>query len=361
MPVDAQAPAAGPDEGSAAGGNRHRSGPHRSVPRRSVPRGSGTGKYLAGKLGQAVGTLAFVLVFNFFLFRMLPGDPVKLYTRGRNVSGEQLRMLRAELNRPISEQFLTYLSNPFANVNSARFSAPVWDLIGERIIPTVVLVGTASVLAAVIGIWLGQRSAWKRGSTFDKATTATTLTLYSMPEFWLGMLLLIVFSTGVAGIPGVFPSGGMISPGIEMSSVEGWLDVAWHLVLPATTLTLVYLAQYTLIMRSSLLDEMREDYLVTARAKGLKDKAVRRRHAVPNALLPTLTLIFINVGFVVSGAITVETVFSWPGLGLLTFEALSGPDIALLQALFLLFSIGVVVANLCADVLYAVLDPRVRG
>ncbi len=134
------------------------------------------------------------------------------------------------------------------------------------------------------------------------------------------------------------------------------MSLAW-----VTTLTLVYLAEYALVMRSSLVDEMDEDYLTTARAKGLMDRYVRRRHAVPNAMLPTITLIFLNLGFTVSGAITVETVFSWPGLGLLSYEALRGPDVALLQAIFLLFSIGVVLANLVADLLYAVIDPRVRS
>lgn len=131
-------------------------------------------------------------------------------------------------------------------------------------------------------------------------------------------------------------------------------------MLPVTTLTLAYLAEYALVMRSSLLDELAEDYVTTARAKGLQDKLVRRRHAVPNAMLPTTTLVFLNLGFVISGAITVETVFSWPGLGLLSYDALSGPDLPLLQALFLLFSLSIVAFNLIADILYAVLDPRVR-
>jgi peptide/nickel transport system permease protein len=166
---------------------------------------------------------------------------------------------------------------------------------------------------------------------------------------------------GVAFIPGIFPIGGIITPGVDPRSPAGWLDIAWHMVLPVTTLMAVYLAEYALVMRASLSDEMGQDYLTVARAKGLMDRDVRRRHAVPNAMLPTITLIFMNLGFVVSGAITVETVFSWPGLGLLSYEALRGPDIALLQAIFLLFSIGVIVANIAADLLYAVLDPRVRA
>ena len=317
--------------------------------------------YVVRRVLTGLGTMAFVLVFNFFLFRLLPGDPISLYTRGRNMDREQLRDLRRELNRPVGEQFLGYLANPFSSgVDSTQFSRPVWDVIGDYIWPTLVLLVTATALSAIIGIAIGIKGGWRRGSTFDRTSTGVTLTLYAMPEFWLGMVLLILFSTGVGVFPGVFPSGGTLTPGIEPWSVEGVLDQAWHLTLPALTLTLAYLAEYALVMRSSLVDEVRQDYLVTARAKGLMDKLVRRRHAVPNALLPTITLVFLNIGFVVSGAITVETVFSWPGLGLLSYQAIRGPDIPLLQAIFLLFSLAVVVANIVADVAVAALDPRVR-
>jgi peptide/nickel transport system permease protein len=319
-------------------------------------------RYAVRSIASGLGTLLFVVVFNFFLFRMLPGDPIGLYTRGRNVPPEQIEKLRAELDRPLAEQFLGYLANPFSStINSARFNQPVWSLIGDRVAATLLLVGTSIVLASIIGTWLGIRSAWRRGERFDNVTTGVTLTLYSMPEFWLGMILLIVFGVGVGVVPGMFPIGGIVTPGVDPTSLEGLLDVAWHMVLPVTTLTAVYLAEYALVMRASLLDEMGQDYLTVARAKGLMDKVVRRRHAVPNAMLPTITLIFMNLGFVISGAITVETVFSWPGLGLLAYDALRGPDIALLQAIFLLFSIGVILANIAADLVYAVLDPRVRA
>jgi peptide/nickel transport system permease protein len=225
----------------------------------------------------------------------------------------------------------------------------------------VLLLGTATILSAVIGIAMGIRGGWSRGGSFDRASTGISLTLYAMPEFWLGMVLLILLSTGIGPLPGIFPSGGTITPGVDKWSLEGIVDQAWHLFLPALTLTLAYLAEYALVMRSSLVDELRQDYLTTARAKGMRDKRVRRRHAVPNALLPTVTLVFLNIGFVVSGAITVETVFSWPGLGLLSYQAIRGPDIPLLQAIFLLFSIAVVVANLVADIVVAAVDPRVRS
>jgi peptide/nickel transport system permease protein len=327
-------------------------------------RGAGRGgllHYAVRRVLTGLGTMAFVLVFNFFLFRMLPGDPISLYTRGRNVDREQLRELRRALDQPIGTQFLDYVRNPFsAGVDSTQFSRPVWDVIGDYVWPTLVLLVTATLFSAAIGIAIGIKGGWRRGSTFDRTSTGATLTLYAMPEFWLGMVLLILFSTGVGPFPGIFPSGGTLTPGLDQWSVEGVLDQAWHLFLPALTLTLAYLAEYALVMRASLIDETRQDYLTTARAKGLMDKLVRRRHAVPNALLPTITLVFLNVGFIVSGAITVETVFSWPGLGLLSYQAIRGPDVPLLQAIFLLFSLSVVVANIVADVVVAAVDPRVR-
>ena len=317
---------------------------------------------MASRVLRAIVTLVFVVIFNFFLFRMLPGDPIGLYTRGRNQDAEQLLELRRALNKPLLEQFLTYMRNPFDQaIDSTRFSRPVWGMIGERVWPTILLLGTAILVASIVGIWIGIRAGWKPGGRFDRMSTGATLMLYSMPEFWLGMMLLIVFSVGAFGIPGIFPVGGMSTPGVDTSTPIGWLNVLWHLVLPCTTLILIYLADYALVMRASLIDERKQEYLTLARAKGLRDAVVRKRHAVPNALLPTITLIFLSLGFVVTGAITVETVFSWPGLGLLTYEALRGPDIPLLQAIFLMFSIAVIVANLIAELLYVVFDPRVRS
>ena len=183
-----------------------------------------------------------------------------------------------------------------------------------------------------------------------------TMTTYSMPDFWLGMLLLTVFGVSL----GWFPIGGLEDPSSDATGVAHLADQARHMVLPAVTLTIAYLGEYALVMRSSLVETMREDYLVLARAKGLRDVVVRNRHAVPNALLPVVTLAAINFGFVLSGAIAVEAIFSWPGLGLASYEAIHGPDLPMLQGLFLVFSASVIVFNLLADLLYAALDPRVR-
>jgi peptide/nickel transport system permease protein len=306
----------------------------------------------------------FVLVMNFFLFRVLPGDPARTLGRGRFRTEEQLEAFRAQygLDQPLAQQFLTYLQNT-AHLDlgiSLRYRVPVSELIVDRLWPTLLLVGISTVLATLIGVYLGILGAWRRGSAFDRGMTSSTLTLYSMPEWFLGLILIAALSVGFGGVEGVFPTGGLQSASVD----PGWwnvaLDVAWHLVLPVTTLTLAYLAEYALIMRSSLLDEMGEDYVVTARAKGLRDVEVRRRHAVRNALLPTTTLAAINIGFVVSGAITVEYVFSLPGLGLLAQEALSIPDYWVLQGTFLIASAAVIVANFLVNVVYGLLDPRVR-
>jgi peptide/nickel transport system permease protein len=182
-----------------------------------------------------------------------------------------------------------------------------------------------------------------------------------MPEWWLGLLLIYLFAVGAGPLPGLFPTGGLHSPDVDPTSLAGVVDVAWHLALPVLTLTLAYLADYALIMRSSLLDEIGEDYLTTARAKGLRDVQVRNRHAVRNALLPTTTVIALSIGFVVTGAITVETVFSIPGLGLLATEALSVPDYWVLQGTLLVSTAAVILANLGANLVYGLLDPRVRS
>jgi peptide/nickel transport system permease protein len=321
--------------------------------------------YAGAKVLGALGSLFFVLVVNFFLFRVLPGDPARTLGRGRFRTEEALERFRGQygLDEPLFQQFLTFLQNTMTGELgvSLRYRAPVADLILDRLWPTVLLVGTSTLLATLIGVYLGMVSAWNRGRGLDKVSTWSSLTLYSMPEWWLGLLLIAGLAVGIGPLPGIFPTGGLHSVDVEPGTVAYALDTAWHLTLPVLTLTLAYLADYALIMRSSLLDELGEDYLVTARAKGLRDVDVRRHHAVRNALLPTTTLIAINIGFVVSGAITVETVFSIPGLGLLASEALEIPDYWVLQGAFLVASGAVILANLAANLLYGVLDPRVRS
>ncbi len=325
---------------------RDSSGRHRTI------------RYVGSRVAGSLVSLFAVIVTSFFLFRIIPGDPVRAMTHGRPVSIEQKEQLAADfgLDKPLVEQFFDYLWGVVRLDlgQSFQFNRPVTDLIGERLWPTVLLVGTSLVISALIGLTLGIRAAWRHGSSGDRVSTGLALTLWSVPSFWLGLILIVIFSSTV----GWFPTGGMRSSG-----VSGWEvvpDVAHHMVLPVTTLVAVLYAQYLMVMRSSLLDEMGSDYIVTARAKGLRDVLVRRRHAVPNALLPTVTLLFVNLGFVVFGSVLVETIFSWPGLGELFYSGLNVPDLPLVQGLFVLFSAAVILMNLLADLLYPVIDPRVR-
>jgi peptide/nickel transport system permease protein len=322
--------------------------------------GSGLARTLAVKITSATITLFFVLVANFFLFRVLPADPAKNLTHNSALTASQLAAINKTfgLGLPLPQQFWNYLVQTLHGNLGRSFvdQLPVSHKIGLALWPTVLLVGTSTILSTVIGVWIGVRGGWNRGSRFDKTSTAFVNVLYAMPDFWLGMVLLIT----LAGKLALFPDGGMNSFAGSTSGLAGLGDLLWHLALPCLVLTLVYLAEYSLVMRSSLIDELKADYLMTARAKGLRDDLVRRRHAVPNALLPSITLIMLNLGFVISGAITTETVFSWPGLGRLSYEALNAPDYPTLEGCFLLFSAAVIAANLIGDLLLTMFDPRVR-
>ena len=319
-----------------------------------------TARLITTKLLGSLATLAFVVVFNFLLFRVIASDPVANLFRGRNLSDSQRDQLTHEFGLDGSklDQFWAYVKQTlsFNFGRSYVTNQSVWGEIVDRAPATIALVGVSAILSAVIGVLMGIAAAWKRGSATDYLATGFTMTTYSMPEAWLGMILLSVFAVAL----GWFPVGGIQDPNGDPDGLGHLLDQAKHMVLPALTLTLAYLGEYALVMRSSLLDTMREDYLVLARAKGLRDVSVRNRHAVPNALLPVVTLLAINCGFVLSGAIVVETIFSWPGLGLATYDAIGGPDLPMLQGMFLVFSAAVILFNLIADLLYVALDPRVR-
>jgi peptide/nickel transport system permease protein len=317
-------------------------------------------RFIAAKVAGSLVTLIFVVCFNFFLFRVVEGDPVANLYRGRNLSEHQRESLTKQfgLDKSQGAQFVSYLKQTLT-LNFGRSytgNAPVWGEIKRKAGPTIALVGISAILSAVFGVLLGIAAAWRRRTRTDYAVTAFSVGTYSMPDFWLGMVLLTLFAVTL----GWFPVGGLEDPASTATGLGHVADQAKHMFLPCLTLTVGYLGEYAIIMRSSLLDTMREDYLVLARAKGLRDVLVRNRHAVPNAILPVVALLAINFGFVLSGAIAVEAIFSWPGLGLATYEALKGPDLPMLQGLFLVFSASVIFFNLVADLLYGYLDPRVR-
>ncbi len=319
-----------------------------------------TRRYLLSKILQAVLTLLFVLVFNFFLFRGL-GDPTQLLAKQRgNLTPSALAQLRSQLglDLPLPQQFVNYLKQSAqGNLGLTFDNQPVSSEIAKAVWPTVLLIGTSTVASIALGIWIGIAQGWRWGSRFDQTWLGITLVLYSMPEFWFGLLMIMLFSVTWS----IFPSGGMETAASTLTGFAHIADILNHLALPFFVLTVSYLAEYSLIMRSSLMEVLGDDFILVARAKGVRERMVRRRHAVPNALLPTMTVTILSLGYVLGGAIVIEAIFSWPGLGRLTYTAIGNQDYALLQGLFLLFSAAVIVSNLIADLLYSYLDPRVRA
>lgn len=320
-----------------------------------------SGRWLAGKVGAAVLTLIFVLIFNFFLFRAV-GDPTTQLARLPGATDAEIAQLREDygLDKPLVGQFVDYLGDT-ARLDlgvSQKSREEVWDEILHALPWTLLLVGTGTLLATLIGSWMGVVAATKRGTKTDDGLLGFSLFTYAAPEYWIGIILILVFAVWLPW----FPAGQQVTPGVEFTS---WFAEAWnvvdHLVLPATAMTLMLLGQYFLIMRSSMVDVMTEDYIVVKRAIGLPRERVINRHAVPNALLPLVTIAAIQFGAVAGGAITIETVFSWPGLGELSFNAITDKDFPVLQGTFLVFSFGVILANLLADCLYFALDPRVKA
>jgi len=310
-------------------------------------------------------TLAFVLAFNFFLFRGV-GDPTTQLLRGHaGITGQAVRRLQHELglDLPLPQQFVHYVKETAQGHlgYSYFYNIPVRTVIAQRIWPTILLVGLSTVASTAIGIWIGIAQGWRRGTAFDQSMLGFTLFTYSMPEFWFGLLMIMAFAVGVGPFPALFPTGGYETTGANLVGMSHIVDVLNHMILPFFVLTVAYLGEYSLIMRSSLLETLGEDFITTARAKGVRDNRVLYGHAVPNALLPTMTVTILSFGFVISGAITIELIFNWPGLGLLTATAVDQRDFPILQGLFLLFSASVIVANLVADLLYSYLDPRVRA
>jgi peptide/nickel transport system permease protein len=319
-----------------------------------------SGRWLAGKVVAALLTFVFVLIVNFFLFRVM-GDPTNQLAKLPQSTPKEIKQLRHDygLDRPLIGQFGVYVKDT-AELDlgtSQRSRQAVWDEITEALPWTLLLVGTGTVIATLIGSWLGVIAATRRGKRTDNNLLGFSLFTYAAPEYWLGIILILVLAVWIP----IFPSGLQMTPGEEFSSFPAEaLNVAEHLVLPATAMTLMLLGQYFLIMRSSMVDVLTEDFITVKRATGLPWDRVVRRHAVPNALLPLVTLSAIQFGAIAGGAITIETIFSWPGLGLLSYEAINARDFPVLQGTFLVFSAAVILANLLADCLYFYLDPRVQ-
>jgi peptide/nickel transport system permease protein len=307
--------------------------------------------------------------FNFFVFRIMPGNPISILIAPQLIyEAPELAAFLEQmwgLNQPLHIQYLSYIANMFTFQFGLSFTEgyrPVVESIAARLPNTLLLMGTAAILTIIIGVIVGISSAAKRGGKYDMGMVTTALTFYAVPTFWLGMVFILLFGFywqiwfGFS----LFPMGGTISRPPPTDPLLRVMDIGWHLVLPATTLALVSYGGYMLVMRNNLIDVLTEDYIVTARAKGVDERSVLYKHALRNAILPLVTMVALTFGFLITGATLTETVFNWYGLGRLIFESVTLQNYPVLQAIFYIMALTVIIANFIADMLYGFLDPRVR-
>ncbi len=318
-------------------------------------------KQIAVRIAWSFGLILAVIVMCFSLVHLAPGDAA-LVIAGDSGAGdpELIEEIREDLG--LDDPYLIQLSRYVGDVASGdlgtsyRFNESVTSLIGDRIWPTILLVTTALLFAIVIGVLVGIFTARRPESPVSHGVTVFSLVGYSMPVFWTGYLLIIAFASNVRW----FPIAGMRDVRLEGNRLEEWLDIAHHLVLPALTLGLIYLAQYSRLSRASMLEVLQSDYVRTARAKGLAERKVVYKHALRNAVIPVITIAGLQFGALLSGALLVETVFNWPGLGRLAADSVFQRDAPVLLGVLICSAVLVVVINILTDVVYRMIDPRIR-
>lgn len=318
-------------------------------------------RYVVRRLALAIPTILTIIVLNFALVHLAPGDAADVLAgEAGSATPQYMAQLRQKfgLDQPLHVQLVGYLKQVLSLDlgYSFRHGMSVSELIATRLGPTLLLMLTVLVLSVGLGVLLGAIAARNLNRWRDNVISILAVLAYATPVFWAGLMLIVVFSVEL----GWFPVSGME----EVAAFnEGWaraIDIAHHLVLPAITLTLFYLALYTRLMRASMLDQYAMDYVVTARAKGLTERQIAWRHVLRNAVLPVLTMAGVQIGALLGGAVVVETVFAWPGLGFLAYESLFARDINLLLGIFFISGCLVVAVNLAVDLLYSLLDPRIE-
>jgi peptide/nickel transport system permease protein len=317
--------------------------------------------FVARRIAKGILVLLAIVVLNFFLIRLAPGDPA-LVMAGEAGAGDEVfvAQLREKfaLDQPLPSQLAAYLRS-IVGLDlgySVRQQMPVATLIGERLPATLLLTGTAFLVSLSLGVLLGSLAARRAGTLADTAITGMALLFYATPLFWVSLMAIILFSVRLEWLP----SFGFETVGAGYTGLARAADIARHLVLPALTLGLFFMAVYVRMTRSSMLEVSRLDFVKTARAKGLTEGVIQRRHILRNALLPVVTLAGLQAGTLVGGAVLTETVFAWPGIGRLMYEALLQRDYNLLLGVFVVSSAMVLIFNLVTDVVYRAVDPRIE-
>ncbi len=319
-------------------------------------------RFFAGKGAQYAVVVVLAATVNFALPRMMPGSPL-VFLAGEDVGflseAQRAQLLRTfGLDQPLWRQYLIALGHLARGQFGYSFQRglPISQLLWDRLPWTLLLVGLGLVMATLVGVGWGALAAWRRGTAVDLGSLGVCMFFESIPSFWLGMILIAVFAARLRW----FPVFGARTAGMPLEGMALVINVAWHLVLPLATLVLVTIPGMFLIMRYSMLAVLGEQYIATARAKGISETVVLFRHAVRNALLPVATVFMLNLGVAVSGATVIEAVYSYPGVGRLLYEAVLNRDYPLIQATFFVITITVIAANIAADLLYPLMDPRLH-
>ncbi len=318
-------------------------------------------RYVLRRLGQGVAIILAIVVLNFFLLRAAPGDPALAMAGEAGAADEEyIAALRADwgLDQPLGKQLVIYVGGVLRGDlgHSYRYGVPVIDVLFERLPSTLLLTTTAFFLALTLGIALGTIAALRVGTWIDTVVTVIALAFYATPIFWFALMSILLFSVVVNWLPPV----GWETIGAELTGFAHVLDVAHHLILPVLTLGLFYMAIYARLARTSFLEVMRQEYVTAARAKGLPEGRVVMAHILRNSMLPVISMAGFQAGHLIGGTVLIETIFAWPGVGRLAFEAVLGRDYTLLLGVFVLTSIMVVVFNLITDLVYSLVDPRIE-
>lgn len=310
----------------------------------------------------AAATVLAIAIANFMLLKLVPGDVADVIAgEAGSASPEYMADLRARfgLDKSFGEQLWLYVTK-LIQLDlgfSFRHNMPVRDLILDRLGPTVLLMGGAVLISVVLGVVLGVLSASRVNGWLDNIVSTLALVSFATPVFWSGLMAIVVFSVWL----GWLPSGGYQTIGSSLTGWEKALDIGKHMLMPVSALSLFFLATYTRLMRASMLEVLSQDFITTARAKGLSERVVVFKHALRNALLPLITMIGLQMGALVGGSVLVETVFGWPGLGRLAFEAVFQRDLNVLLGILFVSSLVVLLANILVDIAYVIIDPRIEG
>ena len=318
-------------------------------------------RYVAVRLATAVITLFFIMTVLFILIRFIPGDPVSVrFQMGASFTAEQWADLRAKmgLDKPVTTQYFIYVGQMLRGDlgESTRYSEPVAGLILDRLPATMLLMTVGMLIGSTVGVFLGVVSARRPNSARDNVIRLVALIGYSTPEFWLALLAMLTLSFYVE----IFPIVGMVDPTIDTFGLAYIRSVAWHSILPVGTLSFFYIALFTRFTRTSLMEQATENYVLTARAKGLDEGKTFSRHILRNGLLPLVTMSGISLTYLFGGAVAIEKVFAWPGIGLLMVDALRNRDYPLLQGILFFSAVTVILVNFSLDIVYRWADPRVR-